>query len=350
MLALRKIDPGFGGLALSDVPPPPPPGAGEVLLRVTAAGICGTDLHIFEGGAFSRRMRLPTTLGHEICGVIEAVGPDVSHLSRSQRVSVESHLCCERCHACRRGWSHVCPNTRYPGVDFDGGFASRVLLPARIIWPVPDDISDQAAAMMEPFGIAVHASMEGTGVAGAIVLIAGCGPIGLMNIAAARALGAATIVASDISAKRLRAAERLGADRVVDVAREDLHRVIADLTGGRGVDVAIEYSGQPASLRAMPALVTHGGELRLVGVAEGEVPLAMMDLLLKGITIRNIHGRRLFSTWEQATTLLRGRRVVLDEVVSHHLPLPDALDGFEACRAGSALKVLLTPPVEAAMV
>lgn len=350
MLALRKVNPGFGGLALADVAPPPAPAAAEVLLRVTAAGICGTDLHIFEGGPFSRRMRLPTTLGHEISGMVEAVGPDVSHLARGQRVSVESHLCCERCYACRRGWSHVCPNTRYPGVDFDGGFASHVLLPARIIWPVPDDISDQAAAMMEPFGIAVHASMEGSGVAGATVLIAGCGPIGLMNIAAARALGATTIVASDISGPRLRAATRLGADRVVNVAEEDLNRIVADLTGGRGVDVAIEYSGQPASLRSMPALVTHGGELRLVGVADGEVPLAMMDLLLKGITVRNIHGRRLFSTWEQATALLRGRRVALDEVVSHHLPLSDALDGFEACRSGSALKVLLAPPSEAAMV
>jgi threonine 3-dehydrogenase len=350
VLALRKIDPGYGGLAFADVPPPPSPAAGEALLRVTAAGICGTDLHIFEGGPFSRRMRPPTTLGHEICGVIEAVGPDVSHLSCGQRVSVESHLCCERCYACRRGWSHVCPNTRYPGVDFDGGFASHVLLPARIAWPVPDDISDQDAAMMEPFGIAVHASMEGTGVAGAAILIAGCGPIGLMNIAAARALGATTIIASDISAKRVRAAARLGADRAVDVSKEDLARIVADLTGGRGVDVAIEYSGQPTSLRAMPALLAHGGELRVVGVAAAEVSLAMMDLLLKGITVRNIHGRRLFSTWEQTTALLRRQRVVLDEVVSHRLPLANALDGFEACRAGSALKVLLTPPSETPMV
>jgi threonine 3-dehydrogenase len=346
MLALRKINPGSGGLEIADVAAPSGPGPGEVLVRVIATGICGTDLHISEGGRFSLRMKLPTILGHEICGVVEAVGSMVPHLAPGQRVAVESHLPCGHCYTCNRGWSHVCPNTRYPGIDFDGGFASRAILPARIVWPLPDEITDEVAALMEPFGIAVHTSLEGTGVAGATVLIAGSGPIGLMNIAAARALGAMSIIASDISPTRLRAAAQLGADRVVNVMEDDLGKVVADVTGGRGVDVAVEYSGQATSLKAMPRLITNGGELRLVGVPEGDVPFPVGGFLRKGITIRNIHGRRLFSTWEQTTSLLRERRVDLSRVVSHRLPLSDALHGFEMCRSGAALKVLLVPPDE----
>jgi threonine 3-dehydrogenase len=342
MLALRKVSPGRGGLEVSRIPEPALPGPGEVLLRVRAAGICGTDLHIFEGRGLARRMALPTVLGHEMCGVVEAVGTGVTRVAPGQRVSVESHLPCGECYTCHRGWSHVCPRTRYPGIDFDGGFAGWTVLPDRLLWPVPDAISDEAAAMMEPFGIAVHASLEGSGIAGLNLLVAGCGPIGLMTVAAARALGANRIIATDIRPARLAAAGRLGADRVVDVAAEDPAAVVADLTHGNGVDVAIEYSGQQAVLDALPGLVTNGGEIRLL--ASGEtLALGVSALLRKGITVRHLHGRRLFSTWERSTALLRDGRVGLEALVSHRLDLPEALDGFAACQAGEALKVLLTP-------
>ncbi len=343
MLALTKARPGLGGLALDRIAAPPRPGSGQVLLRVLAAGICGTDIHIYKWGSFAHRMRLPTVLGHEMCGVVEAVGAGVTRVAPGARVSVESHVPCGSCYTCHRGWSHVCPNTRYPGVDFNGGFASHVLLPAAILWPVPDGISDDVAAMMEPFGIAVHASMEGTGVAGQNVLIAGCGPIGLMNVAVAHALGANRIIATDVNPIRLRTALALGADRAIDVSVDDPSPAVDDLTRAQGVDVAIEYSGHSSSLRLASELLANGGELRLVGVPEGDVGLDLTSWLLKGVTVRNIHGRRLFASWEQGTRLLLDKQVDIRSLVSHRLPLVNGLAGFDAVLAGLALKVLLVP-------
>lgn len=343
MLALRKSQPGLGGLSLDQVDEPNTPAPGQVLVRVLNAGICGTDLHIYKWAPFAQRMKLPTVLGHEMCGVVESIGPGVTKVRPGMRVGVESHVPCGNCYTCHRGWAHVCPNTRYPGVDFDGGFAARTLLPESILWPVPDTISTPVAAMMEPFGIGVHASMEGSGVSGQNVVIAGCGPIGLMNIAAARALGANRIIATDVNPLRLKMAETMGADCVVDVSREDARRVVRELTGGNGADVVIEYSGHIDSLAMAGDLVCNGGELRLVGVPEGKSSLDLENWLFKGIIVRALHGRRLFSSWETATRLLAEHRVDIAPLVSHVLPLGDALEGFQACLTGKAVKVLFDP-------
>lgn len=340
MLALRKSQPGIGGLSLDEIASPAQPGPGQVLVRVLNAGICGTDLHIYRWGPFAHRMKLPTVLGHEMCGVVEAVGEGVSRVAPGMRVSVESHVPCGHCYTCHRGWAHVCPNTRYPGVDFDGGFAARTILPETILWPVPESIPTPVAAMMEPFGIAVHASLEGSGVSGQTVVVAGCGPIGLMNIAAARALGALRVIATDINPLRLKMALTMGADRAIDVAEQDPLPVVRDLTHGRGADVVIEYSGHAKSLAGAAALTTNGGEIRLLGVPEGETALDLEAWLIKGLTVRNLHGRRLFSTWESATALLTEGKVDIAPLVSHVLPLNEAMIGFDACLTGKAVKVL----------
>lgn len=340
MLAIRKSQAGVGGLSVDEIETPPAPGPGQVLFRVLNAGICGTDLHIYKWVPFAHRMRLPTVLGHEMCGVVEAVGAGVTRVAPGMRASVESHVPCGRCYTCNKGWSHVCPNTRYPGVDFDGGFAAHTILPESILWPVPDEIPNQVAAMMEPFGIAVHASLEGSGVSGQTVVVSGCGPIGLMNVAAARALGATRVIATDVNPLRLRMALTMGADRTIDVTRENPRDIVRDLTRGNGVDVLIEYSGQPASLAGAAELIANGGELRLLGVPEGATSLNLEPWLLKGLTVRNLHGRRLFTTWETSTRLLAEKRVDIAPLVSHVLPLKDALFGFDACLTGKAVKVL----------
>lgn len=341
MLAIRKIQAQVGGLSVDEIDAPAAPGPGQVRVRVLRAGICGTDLHIYNWGPFaSRRMKLPTVLGHEMCVQVDAVGAGVTRVVPGMRASVESHVPCGRCYACNRGWSHVCPNTQYPGVDFDGGFAAQALLPEAILWPVPDEIPTPVAAMMEPFGIAVHASLEGSGVSGQTVLVSGCGPIGLMNVAAARALGATRIIATDVNPLRLRMAATLGADCLVDVSRESAVAAVKDLTRGNGVDVMIEYSGQGASLAGAAELIANGGELRLLGVPERETAVHFEDWLFKGLTVRNLHGRRLFTTWETATALLAQARVDIAALVSHELPIEEAQQGFDACLQGQAVKVL----------
>jgi len=339
MLAISKTEPGVGHVALVELEKPAP-GPGEVLLRVLASGICGTDVHVYNWGHFAHRMRLPTVLGHEICGVVEAVGPGVTRVAVGTRVSVESHVACGQCYTCHKGWSHVCPNTRYPGIDFNGGFAPFVVLPEQIVWPVPDSISTEAAAMMEPFGIAVHASMEGSGVSGLNVLVAGCGPIGLMNIAAARALGANFIIATDVNPIRLKMALDMGADEAVDVSRVDARALVRAATRGRGVDVAIEYSAKPDSIAMASEVTTPGGELRLLGVPSGEFALNLEPWLFKGLIVRSLHGRRLFSSWEHATNLLLGKKVNIEPLVSHRLPLQESQAGFDAAISGSGVKIL----------
>ncbi len=343
MLAIQKLSPGYGQVAAALVDRPAPPEGDEVRLRVEAAGICGTDLLIYKWGAFAQRMRPPTILGHEVSGIVLETGPAVRRLRPGMRVSVESHLPCGNCYTCHRGWSHVCPHTLYPGIDFNGGFASEVLLPERVLWPVPEDVPAEAAAMMEPFGIAVHASLEGSGVSGLNVLISGCGPIGLMNVAVARALGAARVIAVDVNGYRLRSAEGMGATHMIEPGRDNLVETVRRLCGGRGVDVAIDYSANAGALDAIGEAVTPGGEIRLLGVAEGTVGVNLERWVLKGLIVRGLHGRRLFESWERSTELLRSGRVDLAPLVSHRLPLQAAEEGFALALKGEALKILFEP-------
>nr|ART37289.1 D537 [uncultured bacterium] len=196
---------------------------------------------------------------------------------------------------------------------------------------------------MEPFGLAVHASMEGSGVSGLNVLVSGCGPIGLMNIAAARALGASKVIATDVHPLRLAAAARMGADECVNAADDSVYETVRSLLGERGVDVAIDYSGQASALKALIQSITQGGELRLMGVPSQEISLNLEEWLFKGLVVRGLHGRRLFETWERSTTLLANGRVDLSSLVSHRVALSDAQDAFEMALNGKSLKILFEP-------
>ena len=343
MLGLQKIAPKVGGIALRELEPRDP-GPGELLIRVGAAGICGTDMQIYDWAPrMARRMVLPRVLGHEVSGTIEAIGPGVDGLSAGDRITLESHIFCGRCRSCRLGRAHLCENTRYPGIDIDGGFAEYLTMPASIAWANPPDLAHETAAMLEPFGIAVHACLAGAGVAGLSVLVNGCGPIGLMAVAVARALGARRIIACDINPLRLRAAETMGADRTVDAGSEDLARVVNDVTGGAGADVGMEFSGSEAGFNAVFASLAKGGDFRLVGAPAAAIPVDFTYWLLKCPVMHNIHGRRIWQTWQRATELLAAGAVDLAPVRSHVLPLSEAPRGFELIRDGDALKPVLVP-------
>ncbi len=343
MLSLQKIAPEVGGIALREMEPRAP-GPGEISIRVGAAGICGTDMQIHDWAPrMARRMVLPRILGHEVSGTIEAIGPGVQGLAAGDRISLESHLFCGRCRSCRRGRAHLCEQTRYPGIDIDGAFAEYLTVPASIAWVNPAGLEHETAAMLEPFGIAVHACLAGAGVAGLSVLVNGCGPIGLMAVAAARALGALTVVAGDINPVRLRAAEALGADRAVDAGKQELARVAGDMTGGAGVDVGVELSGTEAGFNAVFNALAKGGDFRLVGGPPAAIPVDFTWWLLKCPVMRPIHGRRIWQTWQRAAELLAAGAVDLAPIRSHVLPLSEAPRGFALVRDGEALKVVLVP-------
>ncbi len=333
----------MGGIALRGMEPRDP-GSGEILIRVGAAGICGTDMQIYNWAPrMARRMALPRVLGHEVSGTVEAIGPGVESVAAGERVSLESHIFCGRCRPCRLGRAHLCEHTRYPGIDIDGAFAETLTVPAAIAWVNPPDLPHETAAMLEPFGIAVHACLAGAGVSGLSVLVNGCGPIGLMAVAAARALGAARVIACDLNPLRLQAAGTMGADRAVNAGNEDLARVVRDLTGGAGADVGMELSGAEAGFNAVFAALAKGGDFRLVGAPPSAIPVDFTYWLLKCPVMHNIHGRLIWQTWQRATELLATGAVDLAPVRSHVLPLSEALRGFELIRDGEALKPLLVP-------
>ena len=343
MQGLSKISDGVGGIALTEHPEPQA-GPGEIRLKVAAAGICGTDMQIYHWAPrMARKMKLPRILGHEVSGVIDQLGDDVTGLSLGDHVSLESHIFCGTCDPCRRDRAHLCENTGYPGITINGAFADYVVVPAQIAWVNPPGLPHEIAAMLEPFGIAVHACMEGSGVVGQRVLINGCGPIGLMAVAAARALGAEQVIASDPNGLRCKQALQMGADFGFDPASVDLSAAVADVTRGVGVDVAIEFSGQAAGFHGAMASLTKGGDFRLVGAPAHPIELDLSQWLLRCPVIINIHGRRIWKTWEQATNLVYNNKVDLAPVMSHQLPLSDGARGFELILRGEALKPILLP-------
>jgi len=235
MKALRKMD-AAKGLRIESVPVPEV-GHGDVLVRVKAASICGTDLHIYGWDRWSQgRIKPPVTLGHEFCGVVERVGADVTAVGAGDFVSAEMHVNCGHCHQCRLGEAHICPNVKVIGIDQDGAFAEFVKIPATNIWKLDAAIPERYGAILDPLGNAVHTVLAGA-IAGQTALVTGCGPIGLMSIAVAKACGSSTVFATETNAHRREMAKQMGADVVINPAAEDAVKRILAETGGTGVDV-----------------------------------------------------------------------------------------------------------------
>src|SRR6266581_2431565 len=232
------------GAEIRDVPVPVC-GAGDLLLRVLRAGVCGTDLHIVEWDRWSAgRVRPPVTLGHEFVGEVVERGAEVAEFRAGERVACESHIVCGHCVACRTGNSHVCENTKILGVDVNGGFAEYVAVPAVNAWRAPQNVPLEVAGVMEPLGNAVHTAFAGE-LSACSIAVTGCGPIGLFAIGVARAAGAARVIASDLSPYRLELARTMKANAVIDVSRESFTERVKELTAGRGLDGVLEMSGSP---------------------------------------------------------------------------------------------------------
>lgn len=343
MLAVCKVKEGEGGLAVEEREPREPD-PGEILIKVAAAGICGTDMQIYYWAPrMARRMQLPRVLGHEACGYVDKIGEGVTNVGVGDYVSLESHVFCGTCRPCRLGKLHLCINTTYPGVSFDGGFAEYVTVPSQIAWKNPTGLPIEVAAMMEPFGISVHTTLAGSGVSGRTVLINGCGPIGLMNVASARALGANRIIACDINPLRLTTAKKMGADRTVNAFEEDLQNIVMDMTNDGGVDVAIEYSGTETGFNSCFSALTKGGDFRLVGPPAVPISVDFTHWVVKCPEMQNIHGRRIWDSWQIASELLSSGAVDLSPIHSHSIPIRDGPSGFELIREGKALKPLIVP-------
>jgi threonine 3-dehydrogenase len=322
--------------------PKPEAGSGQVLLRVDAASICGTDLHLFEWDDWAAdNLVPPRVLGHELAGTVVGIGQGVTRVKVGDLVGVESHLFDWTCAQCRRGDMHLCRNLRVIGVHTDGGFAEQVVIPeANAI--ESNGLDPAVVALQEPMGNAVHAAFVEP-IEGRSVLVTGCGPIGLCAVGIAKAGGAAVVIATDTEPYRLELARRMRADVALDAGGPDTAERILDATGGDGVDVVLEMSGAPAALASGLRLATRGGRVSLLGIFSDDVPVDLSDLvIMKGLRLYGIYGRRIYDTWERTQALLRGGLDV-SPIITHRLPLAEWEQAFDLIASRHAGKVVLAP-------
>ncbi|MDX1577597.1 MAG: L-threonine 3-dehydrogenase [Gemmatimonadota bacterium] len=340
MRAIVKAEAG-PGLSIRDMPEPEIR-SDEVLVRVRRAGICGTDLHIYHWDAWSRsRIEPPLILGHEFMGEVVETGSLVEKVTVGDRVSAEGHFVCGHCELCRTGQSHVCRETRIIGVDRDGAFAEFAAIPATNIVPIPKSISDDHAALFDPLGNAFHTVLH-TEVAGRVVAIVGCGPIGLFATGIAHAAGAAMVIAIEPHEDRRRLAGRMGADELLDPDGDDVAAAVSDLTRGYGADVVCEMSGHPEGIRTAFRACRNGGHVRLLGLPRGAVEIDLArDVIFKGLHVYGVVGRRMYETWIEMRNFLAAGLLDIEPVITHRLPFDRFEEGIEAMDAGEAAKVVL---------
>ncbi len=318
----------------------PEPGPNEVLIKVAKAGICGTDLHIYNWDGWAQRnIHVPRIIGHEFVGEIAAIGPGVAGYNIGDRVTAEGHIICGICRNCRAGKRHLCARAVGIGGGRDGAFAEYVVMPAFNLWPIHPDIPSELAAILDPFGNAVHCALSFDVVA-EDVLVTGAGPIGLMAAAVCRFIGARHIVVTDSNDYRLELASRLGASRTVNVARESLADAMAGLKMSNGFDVGLEMSGNPAAFNEMIANMYHGGRIALLGFLPPSTEISWDEVIFKGLHLKGVYGREMFETWYKMAQLIRSG-LDISPVITHRFPFDRYQEAFEAVRSGQCAKVLL---------
>ncbi len=343
MKAVIKPAPG-PGLALDETRPQPRPGPGEALIEVRVTTVCGSDLHLeaWDDWAASH-LKPPMTIGHEMCGVVRELGPGAAGVKVGDFVSVETHFVCGVCKPCRTGNAHVCRNLKILGVDVDGSYAQFAAVPATNCWVNDPGLKPEWASLQEPFGNAVD-TVFAEEISGKSVLLTGCGPIGLMGVAIARAGGADQVIAVDTNPERLALAKKMGADAVLNPASDDVAAAVLARTRGEGADALLEFSGAAPALQSGLAALAPAGRVSLLGLHKHDVSLNLnRDVIMRGVRVHGVCGRRLYATWYKTRALLESGKIDLDPLVSLRLPLTDYARGFSEFKAGRALKVALFP-------
>jgi threonine 3-dehydrogenase len=342
MRALVKESAG-PGIVLREVPIPTC-GPSEALIRIHHAGVCGTDLHIWEWDSWaSKRLKPPVIVGHEFAGEITQLGSEADAaglLAVGDLVTAEGHIVCGHCLQCRLGAAHLCRRTLIIGVDRDGAFADYIVMPASNVMKL-DGIPTEIGAIMDPMGNAVHTVLEAE-VPGSTVLVLGCGPIGCFAVGVARAAGASLVIASDLNPRRLELARAMGAQITLNPQHDDVVARVRELTGGDGVDLVCEMSGHPSGHAQAFAAARMGGRVNLLGTPSRatEVDFAR-DIIFKGLTLYGVTGRKMYQTWHQMLRFLRAGQLDPRPVITHRFPLEHIAEAIQVIKDGQAGKVIL---------
>lgn len=338
MKALSKLHAREG--LWSTMAPVPEIGPDDVLIKINKTGICGTDVHIWNWDEWAARtIPVPMITGHEFAGEIVEIGRNVEGLELGQRCSGEGHLIGKTSRQSRAGKFHLDPATRGIGVNEQGAFAEYLRLPAFNVVPLPDEVSDDIGAILDPLGNAVHTALS-FDLVGEDVLITGAGPIGIMAAAVARHVGARHVVITDINPDRLALAEKVADVVPVDVRDTDLRDVIARLKMKQGFDVGLEMSGNQRALDQMVEAMTMGGRIAMLGIPPGKSPVDWSRIVFKAITLKGVYGREIFETWYKMIAMLENGLDV-SGVITHRFDIDDFEQGFAAMRGGSSGKVVL---------
>lgn len=326
------------GIWLEEVPLPEY-GNNDLLIKIHKVAICGTDVHIYKWDEWAQRtIRVPMIIGHEFVGSIVEKGVDVSGFEIGDRVSGEGHIICNVCRSCRAGKRHLCTNTIGVGVNRDGCFAEYLSLPASNAWHVDDNVPDEIAAYLDPYGNATHCVLS-FDLVGEDVLINGAGPIGIISVAIAKHVGARNIVITDVNDYRLDLARKMGATRAINVNRQSIRQCMKEL-GMIGFDVGLEMSGNGHAFENMLESMHHGGRIALLGFLSGDTHIDWNQVILKGLILKGIYGREMYETWYKMGTMLQSG-LDISGVLTHRFLFDEFQKGFDVMLSGQCGKVIL---------
>ena len=338
MRALAKLERG-PGLTMTQVKKPTV-GHNDVMIRIKKTAICGTDIHIWKWDEWAQKtIPVPMHVGHEYVGEIVEMGQEVRGFDIGDRVSGEGHITCGHCRNCRAGRRHLCRNTTGVGVNREGCFADFLVIPAFNAFKIPESISDDLAAIFDPYGNATHTALS-FNLVGEDVLITGAGPIGIMAVAIARHVGARHVVVTDVNDYRLGLALKMGATRAVNVARTSLKEVMDELGMVEGFDVGMEMSGVPSAFQNLLENMNHGGKVALLGIPPSNTAIDWNQVIFKGLEIKGVYGREMFETWYKMVAMLQSG-LDLSPILTHQYAVEDYEQGFAAMLSGQSGKVIL---------
>ncbi|XP_050679398.1 sorbitol dehydrogenase-like [Leptidea sinapis] len=331
-------------LRIETIPLPETLGDNEVLLKMDCVGICGSDVHYWQSGACGHFvLDAPMVMGHEASGVVCKMGAQVKHLSVGDRVAIEPGVPCRYCEFCKTGRYHLCPDMKFCATPpVHGNLVRYYKHAADFCYKLPDNITMEEGALLEPLSVGVHACRRGGVSAGDVVLVLGAGPIGLVTLLAAKAMGASRVLITDILESRLETAKKLGADHTILVARDsnEAHLVhqVHETLGGHP-DISIDASGAQSTVRLALLATKSGGVAVLVGMGSPELTLPIAGALAREVDIRGIF--RYVNEYPIALSLIASGQINVKPLVTHHFSLEESLEAYEVARKGLGIKVMI---------
>jgi threonine 3-dehydrogenase len=335
-LAKLKKEP---GIWMQDAPIPKI-GPNDVLIKIKKTAICGTDVHIYNWDEWAQKtIPIPMIIGHEFVGEIADMGTEVHGFKQGDRVSGEGHISCGFCRNCKTGHRHLCRKNIGMGVTRQGCFAEYLSLPVINAYPIPNQISDDIASILDPFGNATHVALS-FDLVSKDILITGAGPVGLMSAVVARHAGARHVVITDINEYRLNLARKLGFTQAINVEHDSVEKAMKDLNIQEGFDVGFEMSGNPQAFNTILEHITNAGKVVLLGFLPQTTTIDWNKIIMKGLLVKGIYGREMFETWYKMIAMLQSG-LNIDPIITHHFAIDDFAKGFEVMRSGKSGKVIL---------